>query len=231
MTSTMYETSEYLEKHPTWHAEHSPWKARRVADLIQRHDLRPRTLCEVGCGAGEILNQLSTLLASNVMLHGYEVSPAAFELCRARAKERLRFHLADLLQDSATFDVLLAIDVFEHIEDYMGFLRKLRAKAQHKIFHIPLDLSVQGLLRRSFLPERRKSVGHLHYFTEETALATLRDTGYRILEASFTTVDTQVAHPTRKGQIAKWPRTLLGKLSPSVASRVLGGFSLLVLAE
>ena len=125
----------------------------------------------------------------------------------------------------------VTIDVFEHVEDYMGFLRKLRTKAQYKIFHIPLDLSVQGILRRSFLPARRESVGHLHYFTEDTALATLRDTGYRILEASFTTVDAQIQHPTRKGRIAKWPRTLLGKVNPSVASRVLGGFSLLVLAE
>ena len=231
MSSTMYETEEYLEKNPTWHVEHSPWKAGLIADLIRRKSLSPRTVCEVGCGAGEILNCLRDLLPDTVQLHGFEVSPAAYELCRARAKDRLNFHLADLLDRTETYDLVLAIDVFEHVEDYMGFLRKLRTHGRKKIFHIPLDLSAQGVLRRSFLPGRREHVGHLHYFSEDTALATLRDTGYRILDATFTTVDTRLAHPTLKGQIAKWPRAVLRRMSPSLASRVVGGYSLLVLAE
>jgi hypothetical protein len=77
---------------------------------------------------------------------------------------------------NAHFDIVMAIDVFEHVEDYFGFLRKLRGKAEYKIFHIPLELSVQSVLRSSIIIEGRKSVGHIHYFTKETALETLKDT-------------------------------------------------------
>ena len=82
----------------------------------------------------------------------------------------------------------MAIDVFEHVEDYFGFLRKLREKAEYKIFHIPLDLSVQTVLRSSPIIKGRKSVGHIHYFTKETALETLKDTGYEIIDYFYKVV-------------------------------------------
>ena len=49
------------------------------------------------------------------------------------------------------FDLLLMLDVFEHVEDYIGLLRAVRSKAKQKLFHIPLDLSVQSVLRRDGL--------------------------------------------------------------------------------
>ena len=45
------------------------------------------------------------------------------------------------------YDVLLVIDVFEHVPDYLGFIEKLRQKADLKVFHIPLDLSVSSIVR------------------------------------------------------------------------------------
>jgi 2-polyprenyl-3-methyl-5-hydroxy-6-metoxy-1,4-benzoquinol methylase len=58
--------------------------------------------------------------------------------------------LKDFLEEKDTyFDVVMAIDVFEHVEDYLGFIRRLRVKGEYKVFHIPLDLSVQTVLRVS----------------------------------------------------------------------------------
>ncbi|MDX9745689.1 MAG: hypothetical protein WCX84_00020 [Syntrophales bacterium] len=90
------------------------------------------------------------------------------------------------LNYAAHFDIVMAIDVFEHVEDCFGFLRKLKEKAEYKIFHIPLDLSVQTVLRSFPIIHGRKSVGHIHYFTKETALETLKDTGYLIIDYFYT---------------------------------------------
>jgi hypothetical protein len=49
--------------------------------------------------------------------------------------------------------------------------------ARHKLFHIPLDLSVQAAIRKNGLLTRRDNFAHLHYFTKETALRTLTDVG------------------------------------------------------
>jgi hypothetical protein len=73
-------------------------------------------------------------------------------------------------------------------------------------------------------------VGHLHYFTKETALATLQDTGYEIQDYFFTARPTQ-AGGGLKQHLAQLPRRLLGCMNAALAAKLLGGFSLLVLAE
>ena len=105
--------------------------------------LAPQSVCEIGCGAGEILRELSTRLDPKTRFVGYEISSDAYQLCRDKANGRMEFRLANLLDEDACFDLVMAIDVFEHVEDYFAFLRKLRTKGRHKIFHIPLELSAQ----------------------------------------------------------------------------------------
>jgi hypothetical protein len=228
----LYKDGRYLELNPTWHAEDSPWKAKQIFDMIRRNNLQPNSICEVGCGAGEILSQLHLLLSGLTSFTGYEVSPQAFQLCEEKEKEGLRFHLGDLLaQDEAYFDVVLAIDVFEHVEDYFGFLRRLRNKGQFKIFHIPLDLSVQAVLRASPILTQRQSVGHLHYFTKETALAALADTGYEILDHFYTSHCIDLPARSFKNSLAKVPRKIAFQLHQDLAVRILGGFSMMVLTQ
>src|SRR5258708_1920520 len=108
MPKTIYTDATYLNKNPSWHVEDSAWKARQVLRMLERHNLKPQTICEVGCGAGEILAQLRDATTEEVQLSGYEISPQAFELCRRREGRRLRFFLKDFLEESGrSFDVLL----------------------------------------------------------------------------------------------------------------------------
>ncbi len=228
----IYKDGQYLELHPTWHAEDSSWKAKQILRLIDRNRLQPKSVAEIGCGAGEVLNQLQLLLPTSCSFSGYEISPQAFEICKGRESPRLHFHLRDLLQEGAAyFDIVLAIDVFEHVEDYFGFLKELHRKGRYKIFHIPLDLSVQAVLRSSPILLGRKILGHIHYFTKETALATLSDTGYEILDYFYTTHSLDLPAKSFKALLAKMPRRMLFKLCPDLTVRVLGGFSLLVLTR
>lgn len=228
---SIYQTGEYVEKNPTYHVEDSAWKAAEVVKLIEKHGLAPQTVCEVGCGAGEILRQLQLSLPADTKFFGYEISPQAFALCRERENERLRFVCADLLAgDTIAFDLLLCLDVFEHVEDYFGFLRGLRGKARHKIFHIPLDLSVQWVWRSRPIMREREQAGHLHYFTKETALATLHDAGYEVVDWGYTAG--AIANPRSvKAKLASWPRRMLSVVNQDLVVRVLGGYSLLVLAK
>ena len=179
MTGTaesIYSDGTYQEHNQSWHVEDSPWKAQQILRILQKNNVNPATVAEVGCGAGEILRQLSIELP-DATFAGYEMSPQAIALCKSRELDRVSFQLQDLTQTDAAFDCLLCIDVFEHIEDYMGFTRKLGPKAKHVVFHIPLEMTVFGLLRGIMLHSRAHS-GHIHYFSKETALATLKDCGF-----------------------------------------------------
>jgi len=230
--SDIYTTGKYLENNPGWHVGDSPWKSAQILKMMRMRNLQPASLCEVGCGAGEILSRLHEELPA-AQCFGYEISPQAFELCLTRQKNNLHFVLGDLLQTQARFDLLLCIDVFEHIPNYLFFLEQLRGHAGQFIFHIPLDLSLLSVLRPVRLEQVRYGVGHLHTFTAETALAVLKDTGYEIRDSFFTAGGMELEKNQRRVRtvLANLPRRLIGGFSQKLSARLLGGYSLLVLAK
>ncbi len=233
--SNIYRSGEYLETTQTWHAEDSPWKAEQILRIISNNGIHPDNIAELGCGAGVILRELSEKeYLRDVQFKGYDISPQAIALCEANAGERVSFFCQDLLSDNASdhFDVLLVIDVFEHVRDHMGFLEKCRGKAEHKIYHIPLDIHVSSVLRNAFI-DGRYSLGHLHYFTADSAIATLEDTGHDIVDYFYTNAAFGVfkQHPSIKTAIANGPRWLFSKFSVPFTARVFGGYSLLVLTK
>jgi SAM-dependent methyltransferase len=231
MEGTIYTDGTYLRNNPDWHSDDSPWKAAHVARMLERHGIAPATVCEVGCGAGEILKSLSTRLEPGTRFFGYEISPDAYRLCARKNGGNFAFKLANLLDEPAHFDLVMAMDVFEHVEDCFTFLRKLRGKGKHKIFHIPLDLSAMSLARGGKLLDMRRSVGHIHYFSKETALALLEDTGYKVIDHFYTSGATELGGLGWKSKLMKGPRQALYAMNPDAAARMLGGYSLLVLAE
>ena len=231
-TNTIYETGEYLKHNESWHTEDSPWKAGNIVKMIRQNHLQLDTVCEVGCGAGEILRQMSYQLPKHIRYEGYEISPQAYEMSQSRESENIHFHLADLLEEdpSVHFDLVMAIDVFEHVENDFGFVRQLRERATYKMYHIPLDISVNGVLQDKFMLGR-ETVGHIHYYTKNTALAILKDTGHEIIDYFYTADSLELPRKTLKSKIAKVPRKLIYRFNPDLTVKLLGGFSLLVLAR
>jgi cyclopropane fatty-acyl-phospholipid synthase-like methyltransferase len=231
MAESLYTSGHYLEKHPTWHMEESPWKIRHIVPMLRRNRLVPQTVCEVGCGAGEVLRLLQLHLSETCTLWGYDISPQAIDLCQQKANERLHFNLADIRQEPGVFfDLLLVLDVLEHLEDYFSFLRELKPKSRYKLFHIPLEISVQGVLRGKIFLRNRELHGHLHYFTKETALHTLEDVGYEVLDYSYSP-EYEMPTTLLQTKLMKLPRRLFFALNKDWAIRVLGGSRILVLAQ
>jgi len=228
----MYVDGEYLKHNPTWDVEDSAWKAEQIFRLIQKHNLKPETICEVGCGCGEILSQLQTRMPDDCLFTGYEVSPQAYELCHQRENKRLHFELKDFTSDvGSTSDLILLIDLIEHLEDYFHFLRAIREKSHYTILHIPLEMFALSALYPQFLLGQRKKVGHLHYFSKEIALQMLRDLGYEIIDHSYTAGYALPRDYGLKDKLLKIPRRLFFPFCNDLTVRVFGGYSLLVLVK
>ena len=232
-TGDMYTDGGYLKNNPTWDMEDAPWKADLIFRMMEKHRIRPTTICEVGCGCGEILRQLLLKLPTTTKFTGYEISPQAYELCKERLNDRLCFKLKNYCDESDNFcDLILLIDLIEHLEDYFQFLRDIKEKSQYKILHIPLEMFAISVLYPQFLLGQRKKVGHLHYFSKDTALQMLRDLGYEIIDFTYTGGYALPHHNYGvKDTILRIPRTLLYPFMPDLTVRVFGGYSLLVLVK
>ena len=227
---SIYTDGTYLDRTGgTWHLEDSPFKARQIARMLSRHPgFQPKTICEIGCGAGGILSELQQVLSKDVLFTGYEISPQANAMSARFSNPQCHFVLGDAFSDPQVFDLALVMDVVEHVEDCFDFMRKTKRKAGMKLYHIPLDVHASGVLRGR---NAWNSSGHLHLFTIETSLQSVEYTGHRLVDWMLT--DGALGSPNKaiRARLANLARLPIAKASPKLAARLLGGYSILILAE
>lgn len=228
--SARYTSSNYLDSNPSWDIEDSPWKASKVYELLTRRGIAPKTIVDVGCGAGLVLAELQKQWPE-ASYSGYDIAPDAERFWEAPRTAGIKLLVGDFTKTSSPhFDVLLALDVLEHLQDPFDFLVRLKGRANHYVFHFPLDLSAISVLRESPLLRVRKKVGHIHYYTRGLATALLEDCGYDIVEARYTGAAFNAPQRSFKTWLASVPRRLARLANPDWGVRLFGGETLMVLA-
>jgi SAM-dependent methyltransferase len=225
--SSIYKNGAYLEHNEDWHAAESPWKADNILKILQQNEIAFETAAEVGCGAGQILQVLHQALPEKEFT-GFDISPQAASLWPSAngAGQGVNYRLDDFLASDENFDLLMSIDVFEHVPDYLGFLENMRSRAQYFVFHVPLDMNML-MLAKAEHSELRDRIGHLHYFSRATTEDTLSTCGYKLIDWVYT-ADYALPGHERKINVV---RKLLFDLNPEWAVKLLGGWSMMVLAE
>lgn len=230
MNQSIYASGKYLANNPTWHEGDSKWKANQIYSVLSNNKYSPKSIAEIGCGAGEIIACLSNYYP-DIILDGYEISSVAFEICKKKQSEHLTYFNMDFIDTNKTYDCLLMIDVVEHIHDYFLFLSNIRSKANRFVFHIPLDFNAQMVIRGTPLDRVRSEVGHVHYFTKDIFLSVLSEANYNIISWNYTGSSLCLESASTKAKLMRPIRKLLYKIAPDFCVRLLGGFSLIVLAE
>jgi len=229
--SRRYLNGDYVARNPTWDSEDAPWKVRLIAELLRAHGLAPASVAEVGCGAGGVLAGLRHHLPE-AALHGFDISPDAARFWPEHGPARVEFTTGDFLQlGRPLYDLILLVDVVEHVTDPHGFLTAIRNRATHFVLHFPLDLSASSVMRESPLLASRARVGHIHYFTKGLALALLRECGFDVVHAQYTGAAYSAPQRTLKTLLAALPRRIACALGKDWGVRLLGGETLLVLAR
>jgi len=226
-----YQSGDYLKNNPTWDQEDSPWKAKQVVKILHQHHVQPQTVCEVGCGAGAVLGALH-VIQPNVQYTGYDISPDAESFWRPFQQQGIQLHVGDFFQcQQSHYDVILLLDVLEHVADPHQFLQDLKPYAPHVVIHFPLDLSALSVLRESPLLYVRRKVGHIHYFSKGLALELLEECGYEIVDAQYTGAARSAPQRSMKTKCFSYVRQLLSFFQKDIAVRLLGGETLIVLAR
>lgn len=229
----MYVSGEYYRNNPDWDIADSKWKAEVIHSLLQKNNIAATDVIETGCGAGANLAELAKKDPGILKLRGYDISAQAIELAGKFSSDRIQYHNDDitLLNDIST-ELMLVIDVVEHVDDYYGFLRKLRSKSKYFVFHIPLDLACRTVLKPHVLLQQRRSVGHVHYFTKEMVEWALQDTGYEMIDWVYTkpVVDVNKADSFMRF-IKKTLRNFSFAVNKNWSAKKWGGYSMMILAK
>jgi len=230
-TISRYVNGDYALKNPDWDSGDSAWKAGKVAELLQAHGLHPRDIVEVGCGSGAILVALRKLIPG-ASYSGYDIAPGAQRFWNDPAAGGIRFELADFhVVERQKADIIMLLDVIEHVGNPWDFLTRLRERADHLVLHFPLDLSASSVLRERPLLHVREKVGHLHFYTKGLVLALMDECGYDVVEARLTGASLNSPNRGLKTKLASLFRRLLFLLDREFGARLLGGETLMVLAR
>jgi len=232
-SNDIYMSGEYFKNNPDWDAADAPWKTDVIIQLLNKNNINPKQVIEVGCGAGENLVQLAKKDDRIEKLVGYDISPQAFALAEKKASGKISFYNEDILsKENIHTDLLLVIDVLEHVDDYYGFLRKLKDKSNLIIFHIPLDLSCRTVMKPHVMLQQRQAVGHIHYFTREMVEWALQDTGYEIVDWEYTkpVVDLRPADSAKRF-LKKILRNISFAINKEWSVKKWGGYSMMILAK
>ena len=228
-----YVDGSYSRQNPDWDREDSVWKASFILDILSLHQISPASICEIGCGSGDILVYLKQELRQTSMT-GFDVSPQLAGIWRQHEETgaEVEFRLGDFHElNERTYDVVLMCDVFEHVRDPFTFLELTRAHGRYFIFHIPLDLCALSVLRGAPLMNVRAKVGHLHSYTKDLALATLTDSGYQIIGWRYSGASLYAASRSWRAKLAHLVRRVGYGFNKDFGVRLLGGETLLVLAR
>lgn len=224
----IYTDHTYLEHNPDWHGADAPFKAEKIAYLLKKNNISFMSVCEIGCGSGKILVQLSKKFQGKNWT-GYDISPDAIKIAKSKEGSDFHFELKDITseEDKSQFDLILVIDVLEHLNDYFSFLDSIQSKAEYFMFHIPLDMCVWSLLREQMLIESKHRVGHIHNFSEDFILSILSDHGFDEIDRIYTE---PLFKPVKlKHKLVSFVRKNMFKIAPKFTSKTLGGYSVMVL--
>jgi SAM-dependent methyltransferase len=101
-------------------------RARAYCRWIQSECSTPGSILEIGCGSGALLKQM---LSAWPAAKGYGIDPALLEADRSDDRLRLeRGFVEDIPQDWQRFDLIVAVNVVEHVSDPGGFLAALQPR-------------------------------------------------------------------------------------------------------
>jgi SAM-dependent methyltransferase len=169
-----------IEQSHWWYTGRRKILTSFVADICRRvTDRRPRIL-DVGCGTGANLLMLSQFGDAE----GVDISEDALAFCRERGLTNVKLGAGEKLPyDDATFDLVTALDVVEHMDDDLAGLREMRRVLRpdgRVLLFVPTFMFLWGVQddvsnhrRRYRLPELQRVLEQAGFEIERTTYANI----------------------------------------------------------
>lgn len=194
----LYAKNEYINRNPSLHQEDSSWKVSKITPLIMKAmkniDKEEINLLDIGGGAGQILKMVSKNIEDKhdrkVNNFALDLSPGILEIQKEN-NPGLKCLNEDICNNSLKdkeIDIILMIDVLEHIPNDDVALKELRRIFDFAILKVPLENNMYSKLL-TFLKRNksREQVGHINFYTLNELKSLISNNG-EIVDLYFTNV-------------------------------------------
>ena|SRR5436190_7734513 len=140
----------------------------QILPMLNNHN--PRIL-DVGCGTGANLKMLSAFGKAD----GVDISEQAVDFCRERGLNSVKLGAAEELPyENASFELVTALDVVEHLDDDVAGLREMRrvlGRDGRLLLFVPAFMFLWGVQDDVSNHRRRYTLPHLLRVVEEAGFS------------------------------------------------------------
>jgi len=226
-----YESGQFLKNYMG--GKDANFKVKEMKKLLEPYvALLPKDklrVLDLGCGDGKttflIRDALKDLGFNGIKVYGYDIHP---KILKFKGDKDVTFVRKDITRIKKKFDLIVLLDVIEHIPDPVETLRKISKSAKFILLYLPLEDCFLIKLRNLFR-KRIKQSGHLIFLDicsafNLAAMAGIKTIDYRLspgytAPCGLQTVLQKITYPWRK---------LIYWISPSLLQSTLGGVSLMI---
>ena len=249
--NNLYSKDQYIIQNPSIHEEDSSWKVSKIIPLIDRFinqvSKEEINLLDVGGGAGLILKAVSTYIDGShhirVNKFGLDLSPGMLEIQKKNNPDMKRSLNEDIRRtsmDNKEIDLVLLIDVLEHVPHAIEALEELKRISNFVIFKVPLENNLStkmwNLLKKDEQQKRSiETLGHLNFYSFSQLKQQIERYTGLILGYSFTNYfrylrNSEHYRENRRfiGRLTDFVALHLFKLSPKLCSTIFTDFVMIL---
>ena len=182
---------EYIKKNPSLDLDQSELKANQILLFIGKMNVS--SLLDIACGAGGITNILLEKLKTKKTA-GLDISKEMIRVAKLNDKKKKIVWLCQNIFDyhsKKRFDLVTCIDIIEHIEDDLKFLKKVATLGNKVLIKVPMEDSIldnkimRKLKIRDYWKESEIKYGHIHHYNETDLLKLFDKAGFKILKQGY----------------------------------------------
>ncbi|NCI49089.1 class I SAM-dependent methyltransferase [Sediminibacterium roseum] len=191
----IYNNNEYISHNPDLHSEDSEYKFSQFADMLGKLEIKNGRIkiLDVGGGAGILGKMVAVFFKEKGITVDFNTLDLSAEMLRIQKinhpeiNESWNCTLEECPEND--FDLVLMIDVIEHIPDSESAADALNNIGRYILYNIPVQLNLFDGLRNMankfrYYAEQTRILGHVHFFTVASARRFLAKK-HRIVTSAF----------------------------------------------
>jgi ubiquinone/menaquinone biosynthesis C-methylase UbiE len=244
----LYLTDDYISLNPSLHEEDSSWKVNKLIPFIDMYldnsKQNDMNLLDVGGGAGLILKGISDYIKSkrDIAISKYiiDLSPGILKVQQMNNPD-IKYHLNKDIRDTdlkdKEIDLVLMIDVLEHVPGDIAALKELRRISKYTIIKVPLEKNLFIFMKMLFTKHSLKDrpidydYGHVNFYNYPGINKLIHCYLGNVLKYSFTNVFKYFlnskhykAKMNLKAKVFHYIALVLYRISPGICSYIFSDF-------
>ncbi len=181
--------SDSIEKEAEWLKRRSYQTADSICALLERNDLTPSKILEIGCGTGAVIAELQRRGIAD-SYYAIDYSSEAIEYVHSTLPD-VHAVTGDVVEsaelfEGQNFDLVICAHVLEHLEEPKQFLKSLRGLTYlNFLAEVPLENLFFGKIKSLFQDRGNHPAGHVQFFDQNSFRNILIDAGLNIMDQNL----------------------------------------------